>query len=99
MQHTKKFTSSTPTSILSSSDSKSSGNKTVRFADEQRQTNTGEPKEMNNEMSEVRKKQTQSSDRRGSYEGVDMHVSLSSDQLERQRLEIISRTKLSLEHF
>ena len=98
MQHTKKFTSSTPTSILSSSDSKSSGNKTVRFADEEhRQTNSGKANELNNKMSEVRRKQTQSSERRGSYEGIDRNVSLSSDELERQRHEIISRTKLSLE--
>lgn len=98
MQHPKQFTSSTPTSILSSSDSKSSGNKTVRFADEeQRQANSGEANQLNNKMSESRKKQTQSSERRGSYEGVDRHMSLSSDELERQKYEIINRTKLSLE--
>ena len=76
MLHSKKFTSSTPTSILSSSDSKSSGSKTVRFADEaQRQTNAGEVFDFKNKKSEERKKKSQNSERRGSYEGTGKNAS------------------------
>ena len=91
------FVSSTPTSILSSSDSKSSASKTVRFADDdQRQHNNNNTENLNNMVSKRRNEENNCSERRGSYEGMARPVYPTRDEVERQRKEIINRTKLSL---
>ena len=88
--------SSTPNSILSSSDSKSSTNKTVRFAvQDKREILVQETNNFSNWLSEQRKDLVGSEERK-SFENVDKTSSLSSSEIERQRNEILDRTRLSL---
>ena len=88
--------SSTPNSILSSADSKSSANKTVRFAVQGKQDIVvEETNNINNWLSEQRKN-LGATDRRGSYEISTKNSSLSSDEVEKQRNDIINKTRLSL---
>ena len=88
--------SSTPNSILSSSDSKSSTNKTVRFAvQDKREILVEETNNISNWLSEQRQ-DLDGSKKIKSFEHVDKTSSLSSSEIERQRNEILDRTRLSL---
>ena len=92
----KDVVSSTPTSILSSSDSKSSTNKTVRFAtQDKREIIVEETNRINNWLS-GQGKELDGIARKGSYDQISKPPSLSSDEIERQRIEILDRTRLSL---
>ena len=93
--NTNEFVSSTPTSILSSSDSKSSASKSVRFADEILQSRDYEKDKINN-LSKAQEDQIHSQDRRGSYESKVKLKSPNQDEIDKQRNEILNRTRISL---
>ena len=88
--------SSTPNSILSSADSKSSANKTVRFAVRSKQDIVVEETNNINQWLSEQRKNLDATERRGSYEISTKNSSLSSDEVEKQRNEIINKTRLSL---
>ena len=93
--NTNEFVSSTPTSILSSSDSKSSASKSVRFADEILQSRDYEKDKINN-LSKAQEDQMHSQDRRGSFESKVKLKSPNQDEMDKQRNEIMNRTRISL---
>merc|ERR1712126_70828 len=88
--------SSTPNSILSSADSKSSANKTVRFAVQSKQDILVEETNNINQWLSEHRKSLDATERRGSYEISRKNSSLSTDEFEKQRNEIINKTRLSL---
>merc|ERR1712133_3529 len=88
--------SSTPNSILSSADSKSSANKTVRFAVQSKQDILVEETNNINQWLSEQRKSLDATERRGSYEISRKNSSLSTDEFEKQRNDIINKTRLSL---